>query len=64
MWHFNDKEESWKLISSYTAISTKSTLRRLTEDAYIESRTNKSFFILIRPSVDKLVSVFPVILVS
>jgi hypothetical protein len=64
MWHSDDEEESWKLTSSCTATSTESTPRRLTEDAYIESGTNKSFFISIRPGVDKLVSVFPVIPVS
>jgi hypothetical protein len=47
--------------SSYTTTLTKSTLRRLIEDTYIESGTNKSFFISIRPSVNKLVSVFPII---
>ena len=37
MWHSDDEEESWKLTSSCTATSTESTLKRLTEDAYIES---------------------------
>ena len=36
-------------------------MKRLTEDAYIESRINKTFFISIRPGVDKLVSVFPIV---
>ncbi|KAH8744108.1 hypothetical protein BGZ57DRAFT_779021, partial [Hyaloscypha finlandica] len=33
------------------------------EDAYIESVTNKSFFISLRPSANRLVSVFPIIFV-
>jgi hypothetical protein len=64
MWHSNDEEESWKLTSSCTATSTESTPKRLTEDAYIESGTNKSFFMSIRPGVDKLVSVFPIVPIS
>lgn len=64
MWYSDDKEESWKLTSSCTATSTENTPKRLTEDAYIESGTNKLFFISIRPGVDKLVSVFPIVLVS
>ncbi len=59
---YSDKEEaSYKLISSYIATLTKSNLKRLIKDTYIESGTNKSFFILIRPSAEKLVSVFPII---
>jgi hypothetical protein len=61
MWHSDNEEASWKLTSSCIATSTESTPKRLTEDAYIESGTNKSFFISIRPSVDKLVSVFPIV---
>lgn len=64
MWHFNNKEESQKLTSKCTATLTKSTLKRLIEDAYIKSGTNKSFFILVRLSVNKLLSVFPIILIS
>ena len=64
MWHSNDEEESWKLTSSCTAIPTESTLKRLTEDAYIESGTNKSFFISIRPGVYKLINVFPIVPIS
>jgi hypothetical protein len=64
MWHSNDEEESWKLTSSCTAISTESTPKRLTEEAYIEVGTNKSFFISIRPGVNELVSVFPIIPIS
>jgi hypothetical protein len=64
MWRSDDEEESWKLTSSCTATSTKSTLKRLTEDAYIELGTNKSFFISIRPGVDKLVSIFPIVPIS
>jgi hypothetical protein len=45
---YSDDEESWKLTSSCTATSTKSTPRRLTEDAYMESGTKKSFFTSIR----------------
>jgi hypothetical protein len=61
MWHSAGEETSWKLTSSSTATSTESNLSRLTTDAYIESGTNKSFFISLRPGVDKLVSVFPII---
>jgi hypothetical protein len=64
MWHSDNEEASWKLTSSCTATSTESTPKRLTEDAYIESGTNKSFFISIRPGVDKLVSVFPIVPIS
>ena len=64
MWHSDNEEESWKLTSSCTATSTKSTSKRLIEDACIESGTNKSFFIPIRPGVDKLVSVFPIVPIS
>ncbi len=63
MWHSASKETSWKLTSSSTATATltESNLSRLTTNAYIESGTNKSFFISLRPGVDKLVSVFPII---
>ena len=64
MWHSNDEEESWKPTSRFTATSTESTPKRLTKDAYIESGTNKSFFISIRPSVNKLNSIFPIVLIS
>jgi hypothetical protein len=64
MWHSDDEEESWKLTSSCTATSTKSTLKRLIEDAYIASGTNKSFFISIRPGINKLISVFPIVPIS
>ena len=64
MWHSNDEEESWKLTSRCTATSTESTPKRLTEDAYIESGTNKSFFISVRPGVNKLLSVFPIVPIS
>ena len=64
MWHSDDEEESWKLTSNCIATSTESTPKRLTEDAYIGSGTNKSFFISIRPGVDKLISVFPIVLIS
>jgi hypothetical protein len=46
------------------ATSTESNPKRLTEDAYIESGTNKSFFVSLRPGADKLVSVFPIVPVS
>jgi len=36
----------------------------VTEDAYIESGTNKSFFISVRPGVNKLLSVFPIVPIS
>jgi hypothetical protein len=55
VWHADDEEESWKLTSNCTATSTESTPKRLTENAYIGSGTNKSFFISIRPGVDKLI---------
>jgi hypothetical protein len=42
VWHSDDEEEFWKRTSSCTANSTKSTPKRLTEDAYIELGTNKS----------------------
>jgi len=61
MWHSAGEETSWKLISSSIATLTESNLSRLTTDAYIELGTNKSFFISLRPSVNKLVSVFPII---
>lgn len=61
MWHSAGEETSQKLISSSIAILTESNLSRLTTDTYIELGTNKSFFISLRPSVNKLVSVFPII---
>jgi hypothetical protein len=61
MWHSASEETSWKLTSSSTATSTESNLSRITINAYIESGTNKSFFISLRPGVNKLVSVFPII---
>jgi hypothetical protein len=64
MWHSNNEEESWKLTSRYTATSTKSTPKRLTEDTYIESGTTKQFFISVRPSVNKLLSVFHIVPIS
>jgi hypothetical protein len=51
----------YKLISSCITTLTKSNLKRLIEDIYIELGTNKLFFILIRPSAEKLVSVFLII---
>ena len=51
-------------MSRYIATSIKSTPKRLIKDAYIESGTNKSFFISVQPGVDKLVSVFLIILIS
>lgn len=64
VWYSDDEEESWKLTSSCTATSTKSTLNRLAEDVYIESGTNKSFFISIRPGIDRPISVFPIVPIS
>lgn len=60
-WYFNEEEASYKLISSYIVTLTESNPKRLIEDTYIESGINKSFFVLIRPSAEKLVSVFPII---
>jgi Ankyrin repeats (many copies) len=45
-------------------IKNGSTPKRLTEDAHIESGTNKTFFVSIRPGVDTLVSVFPIVPIS
>ena len=53
----------YKLINNYIATLTKSNLKRLIKDIYIELKINKSFFILIRPSAEKLVSVFSIILI-
>lgn len=64
MWHSDNEEKSWKHTSSCTATSTESNPNRLTEDAYIESGINKSFFISIRPGVNNLVNVFPMIPIS
>jgi hypothetical protein len=64
VWYSNNEEESWKFTSNCIATLTKSTPKRLTENAYIGSGTNKLFFILIRPGVNKLISVFPIILIS
>jgi hypothetical protein len=47
MWYSDEEEALYKLISSYIATLTKSNLKRLIEDAYIELGTNKSFFILL-----------------
>ncbi len=60
-WYSDEEEALYKLISSYIATLTKSNPKRLIENTYIESGTNKSFFILIRPSAEKLVSVFPIV---
>jgi len=60
-WYSDEEEASCKLTSSCIATSTKSNPKRLTEDAYIESGTNKSFFISLRPGADKLVNVFPIV---
>jgi hypothetical protein len=61
MWYSDKEEASYKLISSCIATSTESNPKRLTEDMYIESGMNKSFFISIRPGAEKLVSVFPIV---
>ena len=64
MWDSDEEAASCKIISSCIATSTKSDLKRITEDAYIESGTNKSFFMSLRPGVEKLVSVFPIVPVN
>jgi hypothetical protein len=64
VWHSDDEEETWKLTSSCRAASTESTPNRLIQDAYIDSGTNKSFFMSIRPGINKLVSVFPLVPIS
>lgn len=64
VWHSDNEEEPWQLTSSCTATSAESIPKRLTEVAYIESGTNRSFFISIGPGVDKLVSVSPIIPMS
>lgn len=46
---------------SLSLTSTESNPKRLTEDAYIESGTNKSFFISLPPGANKLVNVFPIV---
>jgi hypothetical protein len=63
MWYFDEEEASYKLISNCIVTLTESNPKRLIEDAYIKSGTNKSFFILLRLSANKLVNVFLVILV-
>jgi hypothetical protein len=60
-WYSDEEEASCKLTSSCIATSTESNPKRLTEDTYIESGTNKSFFVSIRPGAEKLVSVFPIV---
>jgi len=60
-WYSNEKAASYKLTSSCIATSTESNPKRLTEDTYIESRTNKSFFVSNQPSAKKLVSVCPIV---
>jgi hypothetical protein len=60
-WYSNEEAASYKLTSSCIATSTESNPKRLTEDTYIESGTNKSFFVSIRPGAEKLVSVFPIV---
>ncbi|ELR10082.1 hypothetical protein GMDG_04482 [Pseudogymnoascus destructans 20631-21] len=61
VWHCYDEEEAWKLTRNCAATSAESTPKLLTKDAYIESGTNRSFFISIQPGISKLVSVFPVV---
>ncbi|TVY45311.1 hypothetical protein LSUB1_G000952 [Lachnellula subtilissima] len=61
MWYSDKEEASYKLTSSCIATSTESNPERLTEDIYIESGTNKSFFVSIRPGAKKLVSVFHIV---
>ncbi|PMD60363.1 uncharacterized protein K444DRAFT_528217, partial [Hyaloscypha bicolor E] len=53
-WYSDEEEALYKLISSYIATLTE-------KDRYIESGTNKLFFVLIRPGAEKLVSIFPII---
>ena len=60
-WYSDEEEASYKLTSSCIATSTESNPKRLIEDTYIESGTNKSFFVSIRPGAEKLVSVFPIV---
>ena len=51
----------YKFISSYIVTLTESNPKRFIEDMYIESGTNKLFFISIWPGVEKLVNIFPII---
>lgn len=60
-WYSNEEAASYKLISNCIVTSTESNPKRLTEDTYIESGTNKSFFVSNRPSAEKLVSIFPIV---